>query len=106
MSEIKPLTIEETALKEEMKSRCLNKGQYIDEKAEDKFKMLCHLEDFEMQYWELKDNWNKLKERLNEAKHEYRLRDNKDLQGYYEVCVQQINNILDKMQEIEGDMNV
>ena len=31
--------------------------------------MLCHLEDFEIQYWELqqenkqlKDNWNKLKE--------------------------------------------
>ena len=34
--------------------------------------MLCHLEDFEIQYWELqkenkqlKDNWNKLKEYLN-----------------------------------------
>ena len=52
-----------------------------------------------------KDNWNKLKECLNEAKHEYRLRNNKDLQDYYEVCVQQINNILDKMQEIEGGMN-
>ena len=46
---MKPLTLEETALKEEMKERCLAKGQYIDEKAKDKFKMLCHLEDFEAQ---------------------------------------------------------
>ena len=50
---LKPLTLEETKLKEEMKERCLNKGQYIDEKAEDKFKMLCRLEDFEAQYFEL-----------------------------------------------------
>ena len=68
---MKPLTLEETALKEEMKERCLAKGQYIDEKAKDKFKMLCHLEDFEVQYWELqeenkqlKDNWNELKKWL------------------------------------------
>ena len=53
MNKIKPLSIKETALKEEMKSRCLNKGQYIDENAQDKFKMLCHLEDFEIAYWEL-----------------------------------------------------
>lgn len=50
---MKALTLEETALKEEMKERCLAKGQYKDEKAKDKFKMLCHLEDFEVQYWEL-----------------------------------------------------
>lgn len=91
---MKPLTLEETALKEEMKERCLAKGQYIDEKAKDKFKMLCHLEDFEIQYWELqqenkklngaiqtydillkanveenkqlKNNWNELKEYIRE----------------------------------------
>lgn len=50
---MKPLTLEETALKEEMKERCLAKGQYIDENAKAKFEMLCHLEDFEIQYWEL-----------------------------------------------------
>ena len=68
---MKPLTLEETRLKEEMKSRCLAKGQYVDENAKKKFDMLCHLEDFEVQYWELqkenkqlKDNWNKLKEHL------------------------------------------
>ncbi|MGN1355205.1 MAG: hypothetical protein ACI4WP_00860 [Bacilli bacterium] len=50
---MKPLNLEETRLKEEMKERCLNKGRYIDENAKAKFDMLCHLEDFEIQYWEL-----------------------------------------------------
>lgn len=59
---MKALTLEETALKEEMKERCLAKGQYIDEKAKDKFKMLCHLEDFEIQYWELEQRCKKQKE--------------------------------------------
>ena len=57
---MKPLTLEETRLKEEMKARCLAKGQYIDEKAKDKFDMLCHLEDFEVQYWELQQENKKL----------------------------------------------
>ena len=52
---MKPLTLEETALKEEMKERCLAKGQYKDEKAKDKFDMLCHLEDFEVQYYNLQE---------------------------------------------------
>lgn len=59
---MKPLTLEETALKEEMKERCLAKGQYIDENAKAKFKMLCHLEDFEVQYWELEQRYKKQKE--------------------------------------------
>ena len=46
---MKPLTLEETALKEEMKERCLAKGQYIDEL---------------LSYKKYKDNWNKLKEWL------------------------------------------
>lgn len=61
---MKPLTLEETALKEEMKERCLSKGQYKDEKAKDKFEMLCHLEDFEVQYWELQQENKQLKERI------------------------------------------
>lgn len=67
-----PLTLEETRLKEEMKERCLNKGQYIDKNAKAKFDMLCHLEDFEVQYWELKEenkqlknNWDKVKEYIS-----------------------------------------
>lgn len=61
---MKPLTLEETRLKEEMKERCLTKGQYIDEKAKAKFDMLCHLEDFEVQYWELQQENKQLKDEL------------------------------------------
>lgn len=56
---MKPLTLEETKLKEEMKERCLAKGQYIDENAKAKFNMLCHLEDFEVRYWELEQRIKK-----------------------------------------------
>ena len=59
---MKPLTLEETKLKEEMKERCLAKGQYKDENAKAKFNMLCHLEDFEVQYWELEQQNQKYKE--------------------------------------------
>lgn len=61
---MKPLTLEETKLKEEMKERCLAKGQYIDENAKAKFDMLCHLEDFEIQYWELQQENKQLQEQL------------------------------------------
>lgn len=71
--------------------------------SEDYPNAILYMEALMENYERLKDNWNKLKECLNESKHEYRLRDNKDLQTYYEVCIQQINNILDKMQEIEGE---
>ena len=64
---MKPLTLEETALKEEMKERCLTKGQYIDENAKAKFEMLCHLEDFEVQYWELQQENKQLKEVIEKA---------------------------------------
>lgn len=52
---MKELTLDEISLLEEMKSNCLKKGQYIDDKAKDKFKMLCHLEDFSISYYELLD---------------------------------------------------
>ena len=64
---MKPLTLEETRLKEQMKERCLAKGQYIDENAKAKFDMLCHLEDFEVQYWELQQENKQLKEAINRA---------------------------------------
>ena len=63
---IKPLTLEETKLKEEMKERCLTKGQYIDEKAKDKFNMLCHLEDFEIQYFNLLQENKELHNKIDE----------------------------------------
>ena len=64
---MKPLTLEETRLKEQMKERCLAKGQYIDENAKAKFNMLCHLEDFEVQYWELQKENEQLKEVIDKA---------------------------------------
>ena len=62
---MKPLNLEETRLKEQMKERCLAKGQYIDENAKAKFNMLCHLEDFEVQYWELQQENKQLKELID-----------------------------------------
>ena len=64
---MKPLSLEETRLKEQMKERCLAKGQYIDENAKAKFDMLCHLEDFEVQYWELQQENKKYKEVIDKA---------------------------------------
>lgn len=64
---MKPLSLKETALKEEMKERCLAKGQYIDENAKAKFDMLCHLEDFEVQYWELQKENQQLNDKINKA---------------------------------------
>ena len=121
---MKPLTLEETALKEEMKERCLAKGQYIDEKAKDKFKMLCHLEDFEVQYWELQEenkqlkiqisareevcnrlesNWNKLKECIKECLEA--IDTIQKLTGNaienYTPRILTYNQIKDKMQELE-----
>ena len=66
---MKELTLDEISLLEEMKSNCLKKGQYIDDKAKDKFKMLCHLEDFSIAYYELLDVIKEVRERvLNENK--------------------------------------
>lgn len=61
---MKEWTIEEAKLLDEMKARCLNKGQYIDKKAKDKFKMLCHLEDYSVQYYEQQKEIEKLKGKL------------------------------------------
>ena len=62
---MKELTLDEIALLEEIKSNCLKKGQYIDDKAKDKFKMLCHLEDFSIAYYELLDVIKEVREYLN-----------------------------------------
>lgn len=64
---MRALSREEQALFDEMKERCLAKGQYKDEKAKDKFKMLCHLEDFMIQYWELLKENKELKEVIDKT---------------------------------------
>ncbi|MBQ1551888.1 MAG: hypothetical protein IIZ67_07285 [Bacilli bacterium] len=62
---MKELTLDEISLLEEMKSNCLKKGQYIDDKAKDKFKILCHLEDFGIAYYELLDVIKEVREYIN-----------------------------------------
>lgn len=62
---MKELTLNEISLLEEMKSNCLKKGRYIDDKAKDKFKMLCHLEDFSIAYYELLDIIKEVREYIN-----------------------------------------
>ena len=52
---MKYLNDEEVKLLNEMKDRCLNGGQYKDENAKNKFNMLCHLEDFAVQYYNLQE---------------------------------------------------
>ena len=98
---MKPLTLEETRLKEQMKERCLAKGQYIDENAKAKFDMLCHLEDFEVQYCELQQENKQLKEHIEKYEHyckttgiEELMKENKK---YKEVFDKAINYIYDEI---------
>ena len=85
---MKELSLDEISLLEEMKSKCLKKGQYIDEKAKDKFKMLCHLEDFSIAYYELLDSIKEVRERV--------LNENKPLPS-----VREIIDILDKVGDVK-----
>ena len=72
---MKELTLDEIALLEEMKSNCLKKGQYIDDKAKDKFKILCHLEDFSIAYYELLDSIKEVREYIEENQEEHKYTD-------------------------------
>ena len=95
---MKPLTLEETRLKEEMKERCLAKGQYVDENAKKKFDMLCHLEDFEVQYWELQQENKQLKKVIDmvSARLEYFLIGNLKYQSSQEEFIK----LLDILKEV------
>ena len=99
---MKPLTLEETALKEEMKERCLAKGQYIDEKAKDKFKMLCHLEDFEVQYWELQQENKQLREKVNKFNNDKINNENKYLKGSGKILGEKKNNQRKELQRLNN----
>ena len=62
---MKYLNEEEVKLLNEMKDRCLNGGQYKDENAKKKFNMLCHLEDFAVQYYNLQEVIKEAREVIN-----------------------------------------
>ena len=96
---MKPLTLEETRLKEQTKERCLAKGQYIDENAKAKFDMLCHLEDFEVQYWELQQENKKYKEVIDKAI-EYILKETKSMP--VNGCTIRLKELLDILKEAEN----
>ena len=100
---MKPLTLEETRLKEEMKQDCFwDNIHYKNPEAEKAFNLICHLEDFEIQYWELqqeneqlKANWNKLKEIVKSQSSLKQKCHNESL--WFEV-----DELLSKMQELES----
>ena len=100
---MKPLTLEETRLKEQMKERCLAKGQYIDENAKAKFDMLCHLEDFEIQYWELQQENKKLKEVIDKLSSQIKLygkyNGEKCTRGF-SMMTADFNKLLDILKEV------
>lgn len=103
---IKPLTLEETKLKEEMKERCLTKGQYTDEKAKDKFNMLCHLEDFEVQYYSLLEENNQLKEQRQELRSWLEEETKKGGSSIdLAIRINAIQEVLNKLNELEGSKN-
>ena len=90
---MRALSREEQALFDEMKERCLAKGQYKDEKAKDKFKMLCHLEDFEIQYWELLKENKKLKEcYCNRTDCSGRIKNSRKYDSLYQKYNKQLDN--------------
>ena len=114
--EVKILTIEEIGLLNEMKKNCLNGSKYKDEKAKDKFYMLCHLEDFVIKHddlqqenKQLKDNqvraMNKIRDFINNANCEIKegkySNDNHEL--YWKLFRKKLTNIQKLIKGINTD---
>ena len=101
---MKTLSREEQALFDEMKERCLAKGQYKDEKAKDKFKMLCHLEDFMIQYWELKKQQKEFIKYMNDIIEDLETEDvdDEEMKGYLIQRIDTFKEILQKYKSIIG----
>lgn len=98
------LSREEQALFDEMKERCLAKGQYKDEKAKDKFKMLCHLEDFMIQYWELLKQQKEFIKYINDIIEDLETEDvdDEEMKGYLIQRIDTFKEILQKYKRIIG----
>ena len=97
---------EELDLLNEMKENCLKKGQYIDEKAKDKFNMLCHCEDFIIENYEQSKEIERLNNIINELEkyiEESYKYNSKCLSTIFEARAFEDNKILDKLQELKGD---
>ena len=102
---MRALSREEQALFDEMKERCLAKGQYKDEKAKDKFKMLCHLEDFMIQYWELLKQQKEFIKYMNAIIEDLETEDvdDEEMKGYLIQRINTFKEILQKYKDIIGD---
>lgn len=102
---MRALSREEQALFDEMKERCLTKGQYKDEKAKDKFKMLCHLEDFMIQYWELLKQQKEFIKYMNDIIEDLETEDvdDQEMKGYLIQRIDTFKEILQKYKSIIGD---
>ena len=101
---MRALSREEEALFDEMKERCRTKGQYKDEKAEDKFKMLCHLEDFMIQYWELLKQQKEFIKYMNDIIEDLETEDvdDEEMKGYLIQRIDTFKEILQKYKTIIG----
>lgn len=104
---MRALSREEQALFDEMKERCLAKGQYKDEKAKDKFKMLCHLEDFMIQYWELLKQQKEFIKYMNDIIEDLETEDvdDEEMKGYLIQRINTFKEILSKYKSILGEHN-
>ena len=102
---MRALSREEQALFDEMKERCLAKGQYKDEKAKDKFKMLCHLEDFMIQYWELLKQQKEFIKYMNAIIEDLETEDvdDEEMKAYLIQRIDTFKEILQKYKSIIGD---
>lgn len=101
---MKTLSREEQDIFDEMKERCLAKGQYKDEKAKDKFKMLCHLEDFMIQYWELLKQQKEFIKYMNDIIEDLETEDvdDEEMKGYLIQRIDTFKEILQKYKSIIG----
>ena len=101
---MRALSREEQVLFDEMKERCLAKGQYKDEKAKDKFKMLCHLEDFMIQYWELLKQQKEFIKYMNDIIEDLETEDvdDEEMKGYLIQRIDTFKEILQKYKSIIG----
>lgn len=95
----------------------MTKKELVDEimkASEDYPNAILYMESLMENYEQLKDNWNKLKEWLEDEIKRYRKtlseRPTNDIEynnsQVTSVALEQIKVVLEKLQEIEGDKNV
>ena len=100
---MKPLTLEETGLKEELKRQYYEKEKLGIKNSRENFKMLCHLEDFEIQYWELLKENKELK--LELSGYRQAILEDKDMLGLKEEAKELKEKYLNAVADYETTMS-